>query len=97
MEFVHCSLASRNTVVSVIEATVICEHVNIIMYAYLFLAVQWHVMPRTVCMRCQAQGAHDDVTPGRIHTKIQTVGNKGKVPFDPMRADGGVNLYFQLP
>jgi multisubunit Na+/H+ antiporter MnhE subunit len=28
--FVHCSLAPRNAVVSVIEATVVCEYVNII-------------------------------------------------------------------
>jgi len=37
--FLHCSLAPRNAVVSVTEATVVCEHVNIIiMYTYLFLA-----------------------------------------------------------
>jgi hypothetical protein len=28
--FLHCSLALRNAVVSVTEAVVVCEHVNII-------------------------------------------------------------------
>jgi hypothetical protein len=99
IEFLH-SLASRDTVVSVIEATVMCEHSNIIMYTYLCLAVQWRVMPLTACVRCRAQCAHyDDVTPGGILTKvqIQTVGNKRKVPVDRMRADWGINRYFQLP
>jgi hypothetical protein len=71
--FLHCSLAPRNTVVCVTEAKVVCEHVNIIIiYTYLFLALQWHVMPPIVRVRYQAQCAqNDDVMPGRKKTPNQ--------------------------